>query len=199
MALCLAHGKTGRVERTVAPDSRHSRVVILSSSGRPRMRSQAMSTSLGWHSEDVLRDLLVAILDGWLASLGEHRRAVLPKGTGNVLQENQFKHDVLELRGVHRTVECVCQYPRRGLVTNGAQPLGVGASPSNRLLDLRSGLADLVCRKNQPRPSTHRLATEWRTAGPRLLSARLLSARLVDRVSPRSGPSRPRRNITIGR
>ena len=84
---------------------------------------------LGRHPEDVLGDVLVAVLSGVFAPLREHARAALLEGIGDVLQEDQSEDDVLVLGGVHRAAQGVGHRPELGLVAGGGPAVG-GDSPT---------------------------------------------------------------------
>ena len=82
-----------------------------------RLRPQMRPTGLRRHPEDVLGGVLVAVLGGILAELGQDRGMAFLEGVGDVLQEDQAEHDVLVLGGVHRAAQGVGHGPQLGLVT----------------------------------------------------------------------------------
>ena len=83
------------------------------------LRPQMRPAGLGRHPEDVLGDVLVSVLGGVLAPLGEHGRVALLEGVGDVLQEDQPEDDMLVLGGVHRAAQRVGHRPQLGLVADG--------------------------------------------------------------------------------
>ena len=94
-------GKDLLQSRVVALDRGHGPVHGLSDGRLSRPGLQVCPAGLRRHPEDVLGDVLVAVLCGFLAPLGEHRRVALFEGVRDVLQEDDAEHDVLVLGRVH--------------------------------------------------------------------------------------------------
>ena len=69
------------------------------------------------HPEDVLGGVLVPVIGGVLAELGQHRGAAFLERVGDVLQEDQSEHDVLDLGGVHRAAQGISHRPQLGLMS----------------------------------------------------------------------------------
>ena len=108
------------LERGVVPlDSRHGLIDGQADGRLPRLRPQMSPAGLRRDPEDVLSDVLVPILGGVLAPLGEHCLTALFEGVGDVLEENQAKDDVLVLGGVHRAAQGVGHRPQFSLVADG--------------------------------------------------------------------------------
>ena len=117
------------LERGVVPlDGGHGVVDGPAYGGLTRLRSQPGPAGLGRHPEDVLRDVLVAVLGGVLAPLGEHLGAVLLEGVGDVLEEDETEDDVLVLGGVHAAAQGVGHAPQLGAVAGGAVGPGLRLS-----------------------------------------------------------------------
>ena len=75
------------------------------------------------HPENAVGGILVAVL-GIGPRLGEQLHPVFLEGVGDVLEENQSKHDILVLGGVHRATQLVGREPEFLLKAKGCTIIG---------------------------------------------------------------------------
>ena len=102
----------------VVLDRRHRVIDDLSDGGLPCLRPQMAPTRFRRHPEDVLGEILVAILGGLRAPFGEHRPMALLERVGDVFQEDQPENDMLVFGGVHRAAQGVGHRPQLGLMAS---------------------------------------------------------------------------------
>ena len=113
---------------------------------------------LGRHPEDVLSDVLVAVLGGLFTPLGQHPGVKLLEGVGDVLQEDQAQDDVLVLGGVHASAQGVGHLPELRLVAGGG--LGGGQYSSG------GGLLRWLLVKGYERGCGVSTGPEWESRPP---------------------------------
>ena len=116
----------------VALDGGHGVVDDRADGGLVGPGLQDRPAGVGRHPEDVLGDVLVAVLGGFCTPLGEHLCVALLEGVGNVLEEDEAEDDVLVLGGVHAAAEGVGHAPELGAVVEGLA--GGGASGGHGVL-----------------------------------------------------------------
>ncbi len=94
-------------DRTVTTRRNHRDPHVVNETGRYLCRNDQFLA---------LGNILVTVLGGVLAELGQHRGTALLEGVGDVLQEDQAEHDVLVLGGVHGAAQRVGHRPQLGLM-----------------------------------------------------------------------------------
>ena len=102
--------------RVVALDAGHGSVDKLANGRLARLGLQIGPAGFLRHPEDVLGDVLVAILGSLSAPFGQHRRMTLLEGVGDVFQKDKSEDDVLVLSGIHRSAQCIGHAPELGFV-----------------------------------------------------------------------------------
>ena len=120
--------------RVVALDGGHRTVDDLADDRLPRLRLEMAPAGVRRYPEDVLREILVAVLGSLRAPFGQDRGMALLEGVGDVLEEDQPEDDMLVFRGVHRAAQRIGHRPQFGLVAGrGAMDSGGAAAPRFRL------------------------------------------------------------------
>ena len=102
-----------------ALDTNHGAVDELADGGLARLGLQMSPAGLRRHPEDVLGDVLVAVLGSFGAPFGQNRRMALLEGIGDVFQEDEAQDDVLVLGGVHAAAQGVRHAPKLLLIARG--------------------------------------------------------------------------------
>lgn len=108
---CVVLGKNAFQARVVALDGIHRRIESLADRLESGGRLNLRPARLRWHPEDVLSDVLVAVLPIG-AGNGRESRVPLVKCVGNVLEEDQSERNVLVLGSVEVATHLVGRLPQ---------------------------------------------------------------------------------------
>ena len=111
--------------RVVALDRGHGPVHGLADGRLPRPGLQVCPAGFLGHPENVLGDVLVAILGSLVSPPGQHGRVPLRERVRDVLEEDQAEHDVLVLGRIHRAPERIRHRPQFGLVSGHGAAIGL--------------------------------------------------------------------------
>ena len=129
-------GSTSLRGGVVALDCGHGVVDDGADCGLVGLGLQDGPAGVGRHPEDVLGDVLVAVLGGFFTPLVEYDRVAFLESVGDVLEEDEAEDDVLVLGGVHAAAEGVGHAPELGAevegLAGGGASGGYGVDPGKR-------------------------------------------------------------------